>query len=207
MGDLSNLKYLKDDMAKNGWTICCFLFTYKEIEYIVLVKRFVASERRVSEYALVKLHFMNKNDLRDDYIVEANSYRLIIDNPQEFRNYFGIESTHNSGDIIKQFTERLGRSIPISMPNMNSIDDIEKKAIVSSLSKSDSEDPRKIYCIGVRRNPQGSTRTEFNSDKTKILRQNLFDLFANDTSISFCYSIDISQEKDDATIFSNFANR
>ena len=53
---LENLKLLKEDMIKNGWTICSFIFTYKRIEYIVLVKRFVGTEKRVNKYALVKLH-------------------------------------------------------------------------------------------------------------------------------------------------------
>lgn len=41
---LENLKELKDDMISKGWTICSFVFLYKETEYIVLVKRFVGTE-------------------------------------------------------------------------------------------------------------------------------------------------------------------
>ncbi len=55
---LSNLKELKNDMVNKDWTICSFIFEYKEIEYIVLVKRFVGTEKRENQYALVKLHFM-----------------------------------------------------------------------------------------------------------------------------------------------------
>ena len=55
---LSNLKELKNDMVNKDWTICSFIFEYKEIEYIVLVKRFVGNEKRENQYALVKLHFM-----------------------------------------------------------------------------------------------------------------------------------------------------
>ena len=63
---LSNLKELKDDMVNKNWTICSFIFRYKRIQYIVLVKRFVGTEKRVNEYALVKLHFMKYNDIKDD---------------------------------------------------------------------------------------------------------------------------------------------
>ena len=55
---LSNLKELKNDMVNKDWTICSFIIEYKEIEYIVLVKRFVGTEKRENQYALVKLHFM-----------------------------------------------------------------------------------------------------------------------------------------------------
>lgn len=44
-----------------------FIFTYKRIEYIVLVKRFVGTEKRVNKYALVKLHFIKSKNLDDDY--------------------------------------------------------------------------------------------------------------------------------------------
>ena len=75
---LENLKLLKEDMIKNGWTICSFIFTYKRIEYIVLVKRFVGTEKRVNKYALVKLHFIKSKNLDDDLQVEANSSVYII---------------------------------------------------------------------------------------------------------------------------------
>ena len=47
---LENLRQLKEDMRNKGWTICSFLFKYKKIEYIVLVKRFVGTEKRIDKY-------------------------------------------------------------------------------------------------------------------------------------------------------------
>ena len=41
---LENLKTLKDNMVEKHWTICSFLFLYKKINYIVLVKRFVGKD-------------------------------------------------------------------------------------------------------------------------------------------------------------------
>jgi len=200
---LENLKSLKDDMVSKNWTICSFIFSYKEIEYIVLIKRFVGTEKRVDTYALVKLHFMKADDLNDDLQVEANSRGLIID-LKDLRKYFGIEYQENLGDILRQFTDRLGGVIPLSVPDKVSV--IEKTAMVQSLSKSDSEDPNKIYCTKVKRNPNDGKRSEFNSDKTKLLRETLFKHFRNDIGISFCYSDEISKENDDATILKNFAN-
>lgn len=199
---LENLKSLKEDMKNNGWTICSFIFKYKNKNYIVLVKRFIGSVKRISEYALVKLEFMKETDLTDLLEVEANSNRLLID-AKKLREYFGIEYSNNLGDIINQFSNQLGDSIPTNI-KMN-ISDIEKQAMVRSLSISDSEDPEKIYCTMVRRNPEGKKRSEFNSDKTKLLRGELFKYFKDDESISFCYSKEPERENDDATILKNFS--
>ena len=199
---LENLRQLKEDMRNKGWTICSFLFKYKKIEYIVLVKRFVGTEKRIDKYALVKLHFMKANNLSDELQVEANVKKLIV-NPKKLREYFGIEYRENLGNILQQFTENLGRVIPTKMSENSS--KMEKSAMVRSLSKSDSEDPNKIYCNKVRRNRDGGQRSEFNSDKTRLLRPMLFREFCNDKSISFCYYADKEMENDDATIIRNFS--
>lgn len=199
---LEKLKSLKEDMKNNGWTICSFIFKYKNKNFIVLVKRFVGSVKRINEYALVKLEFMKENDLTDLLEVEANSSKLIID-AKTLREYFGIEYSNNLGDIINQFSHQLGDSISTNI-NTN-ISDIEKQAMVRSLSISDSEDPEKIYCTMVRRNPEGKKRSEFNSDKTKLLRNDLFKYFKDDESISFCYSKDPEKENNDPTILKNFS--
>ena len=84
---------------------------------------------------------------------------------------------------------------------------IQKKAMLSSLSKSDSENPNKLYCYKVKRNPLGEKRSPFNEDKTKILRPDLFEYFKNDKSISFCYKEEESLEKTTAEIIRNFAKK
>ena len=199
---LKNLKLLKDEMKNKGWTICSFIFSYKNTRYIVLVKRFVGNEIRNDKYALVKLQFMKESDLNDSLEIEANSNKLIAD-AQMLREYFGINYSNNIGDILKQFTLQFGNSIPTKVKD--TISELEKKAMVHSLSLSDSEDPEKIYCTKVRRNPQGHKRSEFNTDKTKLLRRSLFEHFKDDDSISFCYSKEKNDEKDDVTILKNFS--
>ena len=191
---LSNLNELKKDMVNKNWTICSFLFRYKSVEYIVLIKRFVGKEKRINQYALVKIHFMKRDDLNDGLEIEAHSSTLLID-AKTLRQYFGIEYQDNLGDILKQFTETFGKAIPMNIPD--NISDEEKSAMVQSLSVSDSEDPNKIYCYKIRRNPNGGKRSDFNSDKTKLLRPILFKKFENEPSVSFCYSDDPLKENDD----------
>lgn len=199
---LDNLKELKKNMEENNWVICSFLFRYKEIEYIVLVKLFAANERRENTYALVKMQFIKHNNLNEKLEIEANSLRLIIDR-ETFRIFFGIEYGFNPGDIIEQFTKRLGEKIPTIVPN--NVSKAEKDAMVASLSRSDSEDPNKTYCYKVKRNSLGNKRSQYNSNKTRILRPELFKKFEDDPSISFCYTDDSSKENDDSTILYNFS--
>lgn len=199
---LDNLKELKKNMEENNWVICSFLFRYKEIEYIVLVKLFAANERRENTYALVKMQFIKHNNLHEKLEIEANSLRLIIDR-ETFRIFFGIEYGFNPGDIIEQFTKRLGEKIPTIVPN--NVSKAEKDAMVASLSRSDSEDPNKTYCYKVKRNSLGNKRSQYNSNKTRILRPELFKKFEDDPSISFCYTDDSSKENDDSTILYNFS--
>lgn len=201
---LDNLKELKKNMEENNWVICSFLFRYKEIEYIVLVKLFAANERRENTYALVKMQFIKHNNLNEELEIEANSLRLIIDR-ETFRNFFGIEYGFNPGDIIEQFTKRLGEKIPTIVPN--NVSKAEKDAMVASLSRSDSEDPNKTYCYKVKRNSLGNKRSQYNSNKTRILRPELFKKFDDDPSISFCYTDDSSKENDDSTILYNFSKQ
>jgi len=198
----SNLKELKNDMVEKNWTICSFIFKYKSVEYIVLVKRFVDGEKRINQYALVKMHFMKSNDLNDDLETEANITGIITD-AKTLRQYFNIEYQYNLGQILKQFNALLGEKIPKKISD--NVSDEEKTAMVYSLSKSDSEDPNKIYCYKMRRNPNGGKRSEFNSDKTKILRPALFEHFTNEPTVSFCYSDDPLKENDDSTILRNFS--
>ncbi len=199
---LSNLNELKNDMVSKNWTICSFLFRYKSVVYIVLVKRFVGKEKRVNQYALVKLHFMKRADLNDGLEIEANSSKLLID-AKNLRQYFGIEYQDNLGDILKQFAKTFGKAIPTKISN--NISNEEKSAMVNSLSISDSEDPNKIYCYKMRRNPNDGKRSAFNSDKTKLLRPILFKKFENEPGVSFCYTDNPLKENDDSTILSNFS--
>lgn len=47
-------------------------------------------------------------------------------------------------------------------------------------------------------------RSEFNSDKAKLLRKGLFEHFKDDKTISFCFSIYPEKENDDAEILKKF---
>ncbi|KAF1290200.1 DUF6037 family protein [Candidatus Enterococcus leclercqii] len=200
-----NLKLLFEDMKDKQWVIDAFDFSYKKKRYVVLVKRIEAGENP-PPYSLVKLEFLNEKDFSESLVTYANSVRLLTD-IDNVKNFFGVENNPNSGDFETQFYNCLAEFIPDSVSNNKT--QIQKKAMVSSLSKSDSEDPNKIYCYAVRRNAvkqDGALgqRSPFNDNKTKILRPVLYDKLLKETNLSFMYSTDPNDLKSDGEIIANW---
>ncbi|WP_435308832.1 DUF6037 family protein [Sebaldella termitidis] len=200
----NNLKLLKHDMLTKGWVIDSFYFSFKEQTYIVLVKLFDENEER-PEYASLKLEFLKEEDFTNSLLIYANSKDLFFD-VKLFRKYFDIEFSE-MGNIIKQFKEHFAKFIPIEVKEDKK--ESQKNAMISSLSESDSEDPRKKYCFSVRRNPKKNNgelgqRSDYNDNKTRLLRPSLYARLSADTNLSFRYSIDCNDEKSDEAIIANW---
>lgn len=204
---LINLKLLRDDMKLKGWFIDSFFFEYKNKRYIVLVKRFTDKKPKKDKYALLELEFLEENNFKNSLIVEANSVNLLIDT-QRLREYFGIQSNENYGELREQFKRYLANFIPNEVIENKSKPQL--KAMVKSLSESDSEDPNKIYCHKIKRNPNkqdGSpgTRREYNENKARILRKSLYERLKDETNLSFCFYDNPIMERTDEEIISNWA--
>lgn len=204
VGMLENLKLLKVDMEKHDWVITSFLFFYKSIKYIVLAKRFLRKEAKKNPYALLEIEFMQSDNFSNHLVCEANSRQLFMD-VKAVREYFGIEYAVNLGDILKEFTKLFGQYVPAHVGR--EITDLEKKAMVRSLSLSDSEDPNRIYCMSVKRNADGKKRSKHNANKTRILRNALYEKFKDDETISFCFSSNLEDERSEKEILEGFAKR
>ena len=204
MNIFDNFRLLKKDMEENGWVIEAFPFKYKSIDYIVLIKLYQKDDIKKDKYALLEVEFLKKNDINDNLTVLANTCKLITD-AQTLREYFGIKWSKNIGDILHQFSEQFANFIP---SKFNSLKTEEfKVAMVRSLSKSDSQDPSKIYCYSVHRNASGGMRTAFNDNKSRLLRSKLHFKFKDDKTVSFYYSSNSEREKNDAQIISNFSHK
>lgn len=199
---LKNLKLLKKDMINNNWIISAFNFKYKNIDYIVLVKLYLSEKPQSEKYDLLKLDFLRANNLNAHLLVPANSFGLHID-VQTLRTFFGIEYSENLGNILQQFNKLLGACIPVAYvkpvgPQLT--------AVIQSLNNSDSQDPNKIYCYKVHRNSLNRKRSVFNSEKTRLIRPNLFQKLGEDITLSFDYSPLKSKEKSDEEILMNWSN-
>lgn len=201
MAVFENFIILKESMQKEGFIIEAFDFNFKEINFVVLVKLYIENENR-PQYALLKTEFIKQKNFEDRLIIPVNKSGFMCD-PKTLRNFFGIEYSQNIGDILKQFNLYFSQFIPTQINRLKPENLIQP--ILNSLSKSDKEDPNKIYCYKVRRNSKRGERTIFNDNKTKILRPKLYELFENDKNISFCYLSEISNEKTDKEIVLNFS--
>ncbi|WP_340021955.1 DUF6037 family protein [Paenibacillus sp. FSL K6-1096] len=201
-----NLKLLKKDMEDRSWVIESFIFSYNNEDFIVLVKLFVENEKKKEKYALLKLEFLRQSDLKSSLQVEANSNALFIDT-KRLREYFKIEYNENLGDILRQFKEYFSRFIPKEVVEDKT--DEQLRAIVASLSKSDSENPNKLYCYQVRRNGCKSDgtlaqRSLYNDNKARILRPFLYSKLKKEKNISFCFSENENDENTNETILANW---
>ncbi|NMZ19278.1 hypothetical protein HBO08_19890 [Pseudomonas rhodesiae] len=203
MSVFESFNLLKADMIENGWAIEGFPFNYKSRDYIILAKLYEEGEKR-PKYALIKIEILKSGNINERLVSAVSANGFLID-VKLLRKFFNIEYGENLGDIMSQFKEYFAQFIPTQITSVKSppIED----AMVESLSKSDSQDPKKRYCYGVMRNQEGRTRTLFNDNKTRLLRPTLYQEFSGDQSISFCYSINTNDHKSDAVIIQNFSNR
>lgn len=202
-----NLGILKQDMIKKHWTITAFDFHYKSVSYIVLVKLF--QEKPKNKYYLLQLDFLKANNIQHHLLAPANRSKLFVDT-KTLREFFNINYSTNLGNILYQFDQILSKFIPTNVHDNPT--DLQKKVMVTSLSQSDGGDKNKIYCYSVKRNPLNTNgrqevRSIFNEQKTRLLRQSLFEYFKDDNTISFNYSPNQLDENTDEVIIKNWTQR
>ena len=210
---LQILHKLKADMEKNGWVIHSFKFRYKHDDYIVLVILNAPDEPR-PQYALLQLDFLDAKNFKNHLLVPAIAQKLMTD-AKIIREFFDIKYEENLGEILLQFSTWLGKFIPDRVNAQKS--QTEKEALVYTLSKKDSDDPSRIYCYAVKRNPsvkdkltgivRQQRRSPYNDNKTRVLRRTLYNRLGSDDTLSFCYSDDPAKSRTDEEIISNWTSK
>ncbi|WP_447864340.1 DUF6037 family protein [Kluyvera sichuanensis] len=203
MSVFESFKLLKADMVANGWVIDAYPFNYKNCDYIALCKLYGDGEQK-PKYSLMKVELLKSENVNDRLVSDVNANGFIIE-AKLLRNFFDIEYVENIGELLSQFNKHFAQFIPTYV-TLNKSPYI-KEVMVTSLSKSDSQDPNKRFCYGVMRNSDERQRTSFNDNKSRLLRPTLYQEFSHDLSISFCYSTDANDHKPDAIIIKSFANR
>jgi len=199
-----NFKLLKMDMEKNSWIIEAFSFSYKQSDYIILARLYQKAEER-PKYALLKTEIIKADNTNKCLVLPVNSKGFMTTDVRMLREFFNIDYSKNLGDILHQFYNYFSGFIPTQVnPNKS---EMFKRLMISSLSKSDSEDPDKIYCFSVRRNPNKGIRTPFNDNKSRLSRPKLYSKFEGEPTISFCFSKNNRDEKSDEEILLNFSKR
>lgn len=193
----SNLKQLKMDMLNKDWAIDAFHFQFNNKGYVVIVELYKENERK-PDFSLVKLDFVDNNDLSRHYRTHANSQGFIDLDIKSFRFFFDIPYSDSLGDVIETFKRQLGEVIPSQIFEKNNL---QKKVMVTSLSKSDLEDPNKIYPTHLRNT---GNRTVYNSNKASILINDLYEVIVDRKQLSICFSADRTKEKSAQDILVNY---
>ena len=203
---MPNIKRLRDDMREKGWVITAFPFKYKQISYIVICERLLDDRPKKDKIWIVKLTFEKIGDEDNKLTVMANSYSFDID-IRTLRAYFNIRYRENLGNLFIQFYNLFQRYIPYQAVDIKNEDC--KKSMVRYLNRLDGEEG--MYLFALKRNPKIQKkqyqRTYYNSDKTRLLRPNIYELFKRDKTVSFCYSTNKDQEKSDQDLIIDFQNR
>ena len=92
-----NLKELKTDMEDKGWSIESFLFHYKEVQYVVLVKLYDEQKEKKPQYALVKMEFVDENNNSITIPTNSRGFMNEFVSIATIRNFFGVEYQENIG--------------------------------------------------------------------------------------------------------------
>lgn len=184
---MQNILALLNDLRQNHWHITAFPFTYNGKDYIVLFED-LSNLPLVDNGYLVLLTFIDRTDGNHILQTKANAYSFQI-KAQKFREFFGIKYAPNLGNIFRQFYTYFGTFIPAA--RIQTFDQQTLTAMVNKSSRNDNEDINKICCFSAKHNGTRNGiqlhRSPFNSDKTKLLRPDLFNMLGGDDNISFCY--------------------
>lgn len=186
---MNNLKLLKEDMEKKDYLIYLFEFPFENVNYVVYIKRLTFEDKKARkdlEYYSVLLIFKKVNDPSDTFTTFANTTSFKR-SPKDIREYFNINYHTDFKLLFKTLYDAFGRSIPKSIEKAPT--DSQKEDLARALYvNTDNED--KVYCMSMKHNSPGEYRSPENSEKTKLLRPDLFEKYGDDPKISFNYSSD-----------------
>ncbi len=190
-------------MEQKEWVIDSFSFIFKQKEYIVLLTRYLTDESKPSEYAKAKVEFIDLENIDDSLEGYIDFWNVYFFNLQDFFHFFEIEKTNTNNNVLNTFSEIFAKYIP-KEKNVHKNRNIERQLMARRL---DGNDPNAIYCFDVRRNGVNKKRSIENSNKTEILRPDLYLRFYKDDNLSFYFTNDPNKEETTGAIIQKFNER
>lgn len=207
MARTPKVKMLRDSLRENGWHITAFPFYYNHFQYTVLFEDSKALGYN-DQYVIAILTFIDDEDENRRLTVEANMQGFDGVPSHEIMDYFRIQNYPSAKGFFPGFYSTFNEAMPdtYQAPQNRRIRDL---CVVQLAERDNAPDPLAFLCFDARRNPvvEGKQRhrSPFNTDKTKLLRKELFDLLGKDDTISFFYSRD--KKASDAEILRRFRER
>lgn len=201
-----NLKPLLQDMRKKKWLIESWLFSYNQINTIVILELYEDGDKKPNKYALAEISFY-KIGTKDKLSAYLDWHQVHFYKAGDFFNFFNIDTGNRSHGrfVFQNFSKYFARFIP-TQKNISK-DQQQNSLIISHLNKASGDGQ---YCFAIRRNPDkndGSMgkRSRANRNKAELLRPILFEQYKKDENISFYFSENPDKEKSDQEIMANFA--
>lgn len=194
-------------MKKKKWIIDSFFFSYKNKDYIVILKLYRQNEKRPSKHAKAMVEFINRENVNVSIKGYIDFYNVHFNNAYEFCDFFGVEKGNANRDLFEDFSVIFSHYIP---PEKILTKTFEERQLIGR--RVEGNNPNAIYCFAVRRNGTKedgtpNERSIENSNKAEILRPNLYEKYYRDTNLSFFFSDDSTEERTDSEIMESYAKR
>lgn len=204
------IRILRDNIAAMGWHITAFEFHYNQHDYIVLFEDSKGLGYK-SEQVTAFLTFIDQADETRRLEVRANTQGFDGPTAYEIMDYFQVERRAGARGFFPAFYELFNNAMPehYVLPATRHIRDLQ----AIQLGKRDRDpNPNALYCFDTKRNPKVNgkqyQRTIFNTNKTQLLRETLYnEIGAPDPTVSFCYSDNPDDECSDMEIRLKLARR
>ncbi|MFS1134930.1 DUF6037 family protein [Enterococcus hirae] len=207
--DLVNFYSHVASMNEHGRTLSGFNFVYNKHECVAVLST-AEQDLCKDREAICMLKVFKDGNLEECFECFCRTRWLNIPNPIDLYRFFEIDRStskeNHFKDLIKSLLGAMEERIPANFKNTVKKD--VDRAILKVI-ETDPTDPNKKYCFAVKVNGLSKTgsqiyRSDYNDEKTRRLRPDLYKIFGIHKDISFSYSDDPNKTKTDWEILHNF---
>lgn len=207
--NLANFHSHVASMKENGRTLSGFNFVYNKHDCVAVLST-AEQDLRKDREAICMLKVFKDGNLEECFECFCRTRWLNIPNPIDLYRFFEIDRSTSKENHFKDLIKSLLGAMEerISAKFKNTVKKDVDRAILKVI-ETDPTDPNKKYCFAVKVNGLSKTgsqiyRSDYNDEKTRRLRPDLYKIFGIHKDISFSYSDDPNKTRTDWEILHNF---
>ena len=208
---MPNILSLRDDMRRKGWHIAIYSFDFNGHAYFILFED-SKGIGIVDPLVIAVLTFIDKYDETRQLQAYANQQGFNVLDGMNLLDFLHVVP---GGSYRDYYTDVLCPAFNIATPDSFTLpsDGHEKDIVTVRLSVRDKEpNPNAFYCYdvrptGVRSDGTPKQRSIFNSNKTELRREKLYNKLKSEPRFSFFYTDDPAKERKDSEILELLAIR
>lgn len=219
---MSRLRDYTREMKNNDLVIHIFDIKYniKGSVVINISKDNLKEAKRIHKYIFALLSFVkydnngNICDRLDCFVDNFSLYEKNIKNNQlqyldrdKIRDFFELKYNRNDGFLDKQLLEVVNQYVPLDfkLPTTQQLPKILEH--MSYYGNSDVRDINKIYLNHIKVLGKDKKRSEFMSQKAKLLNPKIFDIVKDDEHATFSYYREVEKLRTDEEIIRDYMLR